>query len=439
MENLNTKANRTAQLKKLLQITREEGASKKSPFYTLKASHKRAQVIANLFRKAYRQDSKVVYRSVIMPTEIFFAMDIVPVCLETVCAMLATSNLSVHSLNIAEQHHYSRDICSFSRCAVGAALDNYLPSPDFLACTSYYCDDTVKLFCALSKFYKKELFFLDIPFNYNDEESVLYLANQLIRMTKRLEKLFNKKLDPSRLREAIEFSNEARDYFVKINELRTNIPAPISGSEAIDYAALLAFTWGSKEMVELCRILYEEIKEKNKEKIETKDEKIRILWRHLRPYYSDELMNFIENELNAAIAFEEINYIHWDEMDPKEPFRSLARKLILNSPVGPIEHWLKDSLGLIEKYKIDAVISFTHWGCRQLGSTNHIFKDAFAKIGVPMLELNGDCIDPRDFSFQQSKTRIEAFLEMIIKRFPVKTITLSKMSHNFTTKKIKFS
>jgi benzoyl-CoA reductase/2-hydroxyglutaryl-CoA dehydratase subunit BcrC/BadD/HgdB len=247
-------------------------------------------------------------------------------------------------------------------------------------------------------------------------------------MTSKLERALDSKLDPLRLQEAIKLSNEAREYFIKINDLRTNIPAPISGGEAIDYAALLAFTWGSREMIEVCKSLYEEINEIVKKSTVSKDERLRILWRHLRPYYSDALINFIENELNTTVAFEEINYIHWDEMNPKDPFRSLAKKLILNSPIGPIEHWMKDSLGLIEKYKIDAVISFTHWACRQLGSTNQIFKDALSKRGIPMLELSGDCIDPREFSFQQLKTRIEAFLEMIMKKFPVRTTTLAKMA-----------
>lgn len=406
--------NRTAQLKKLLKITKEYGKPKKSPFYTLRASHKRVNVIANYLRKAYREDSKVVFRSVIMPTEIFFAMDLVPVCLETVCAMLASSNLAPRALDIAEQNHYSRDLCSFTRCTLGAAIEDYLPTPNFLACTSYYCDDASKLFYVLSKMYQKDYFLLDIPYNYKDEESVSYLAQQLKEMVKILERRFNKKLDPHRLEESICLSNEAREYFIKINDLRTNIPAPISGGEAIDYAALLAFTWGSKEMVDVCRSLYEDLKEIITVNIKSQpDKKIRILWRHLRPYYNDSLITFIEKELNCEVAFEEINYIHWDEMDPKDPFRSLARKLLLNSPVGPIEHWIADSFGLLEKYKIDAVISFSHWGCRQLASTNQIFKDGLKKRGIPMLELTGDCIDSRDYSFQQLKTRVQAFTEMI--------------------------
>ena len=409
---------RKEQFRKLLGITKEHNVHRKSPFYTLGASHKRVKVVANFFRKAYRENSKVVYRSVIMPTEIFFAMDMVPICLEMVSAMLAASNIGPRAINVAEQNHYSRDLCSFTRCTLGAAIENYLPTPDFLACTSYYCDDTAKLFYILGKMYNKEYSLLDIPYDYKNESSVEYVSAQLQKMVKTLEARLGRKLDFDKLSESVRFSNEAREYFLKVNELRTNVPAPISGGEAIDYAALLAFTWGSKEMVDVCRLLYEDVKEKvdANNRNPQKSKKIRILWRHLRPYYNDTLLEFIEKDLNCEIAFEEINYIHWGAMDPKDPFRSLARKLILNSPVGPVEHWMADSFGLLEKYKIDAVISFTHWGCRQLASTNQMFKDELEKRSIPMLELGGDCIDGRDYSIQQMKTRTQAFVEMIRRR-----------------------
>jgi benzoyl-CoA reductase/2-hydroxyglutaryl-CoA dehydratase subunit BcrC/BadD/HgdB len=407
--------NRSAQLKRLLKLTKEKGRPKKSPFYKFKASHKRANVIANFFRKAYRGDSKVVYRSVIMPTEIFFAFDFVPICLETACAMLASSNISPYLLSLAEQNHYSQDLCSFTRCALGATIGDYLPTPDFLATTSYYCDDTSKSFYLLSKMYKKDYFLLDVPYDYKDEESVSYLAHQFEEMVKFIEERVNKKLDPQRLREAICLANEARKYFIKINELRRSIPAPMSGGEAIDYAVMLAFTWGSKEMVEICKMLYEELKEKvesDKLKVVPK-KKIRLLWRHLRPYYNDTLIDFIESQCDVDVAFEEINYIHWDEMDPSQPYRSLARKVLANPPVGQFEHWLEATNNFINWYNIDGVISFNHWGCRHLCSGAGILRDFLEKKKVPFLEIGGDCIDSRDYSFSQLKTRVEAFLEMI--------------------------
>jgi benzoyl-CoA reductase/2-hydroxyglutaryl-CoA dehydratase subunit BcrC/BadD/HgdB len=263
--------------------------------------------------------------------------------------------------------------------------------------------------------YGKDCFLLDIPYDYKSEDSLEYLTGQLREMTALLEKRTGGEMDPEKLAETIKHSNEAREYFIKVNKLRTSVPAPVSGGEAIDFSALLAFTWGSKEMVDLCKALYEEIKEKVEinSALQKTHSRPRILWRHLRPYYDNSLIDFIEKDLNCDIVFEEINFIHWGEMDPDDPFRSLARKLILNSAVGPIEHWMEDSFGLLEKYSVDAVISFNHWGCRQLTSTNQIFKDELKKRNIPALELGGDCIDNRNYSFQQMKTRIQAFIEMI--------------------------
>ena len=115
------------------------GAGKRtqSPFYTLKASRKRARTAANLLLKAYRKESIVGFRSIIVPSEIFYAFDAIPLCVESVSAMLTDAHLSSQMLNISEEHHYSRDICSFLRCTAGMAIENILPTPDFLICTSY--------------------------------------------------------------------------------------------------------------------------------------------------------------------------------------------------------------------------------------------------------------------------------------------------------------
>ena len=40
-------------------------------------------------------------------------------------------------------------------------------------------------------------------------------------------------------------------------------------------------------------------------------------------------------------------------------------------------------------------------------------KDALAEVGVPMLNLDGDGIDDRNYAPGQEKTRVEAFLEML--------------------------
>lgn len=397
-------------LRRLMQA----GKRTQSPFYTLRASKKRVILTARLFRKAYEEDAVVAWRNSYVPTEIFYAMDIIPFAVEANCAMFASANLSTESLSIAEDNYYSRDNCSFLRCTAGAAIRNYFPTPDFLIATSHYCDGAAQLFYDLSKLYKKRFFLLNTPYNYDTKEAVDYLAKQLEDVVKEVEEITDRKMDLDKLAETIRLSNEAREYFLKVNELRKNIPAPILGGEAIDYAIMVAHTWGTKEIADVYKCLYEELKERVDNNIgATDEEKYRILWRNLKPYYNDTIMDYLENKCKARVVFEEVNYIHWKEMDPQDPYRSLAGKLLSNPPLGPIERWINESISVIREYRVDGIIEFAQWGCRHLNTAIQMLKETMDKEKMPILVLDGDCVDGRNYSEGQILTRIDTFVKTL--------------------------
>ena len=66
---------------------------------------------------------------------------------------------------------------------------------------------------------------------------------------------------------------------------------------------------------------------------------MRLLWLHLKPYYDNMLMDLLEDKLQCRIAFEEMNYVHWEPLDPEKPFLSLAQAARPPS-LGPIEKGL---------------------------------------------------------------------------------------------------
>ena len=78
---------------------------------------------------------------------------------------------------------------------------------------------------------------------------------------------------------------------------------------------------------------------------------------------------------------------------------------------------LKEKIEVIEKVidelQSDAVIHFCHWGCKQSSGGVMQLKDSIKKKNIPMLILDGDCMDRRNCHDGQIKTRLEAFLEMI--------------------------
>lgn len=405
---------RKTQFQNLSELLKKSREKQPSPYHTLEATKLRSQLIGKLFRRTYQKDSIVAWRSSFVPTEILFALDIVPFPPESVISMFANSHLTDDILKTAEDYNQSRDTCSFLRGTIGSVINNYMPMPDFLIATSLYCHGSAQIFYSLSKKYNKPFYYIDVPAHSNRSYVVDYVAKQIEGVMKKMAKISNREFNLNKIKETIEYSNQARDYYLKVNELRKNKPTPMLGGEAIDYAIMLAHTFGCKEMVEICKNLYKEVKERVNRKIGSLDEeKHRILWRHLRPYYTIAPLDYLERTHKAAIVFEEVNFIYWSEMEPAEPFKSLARRLLSNPPTDFSKKWLTYTVSLVEEYDIDGIIEFAHWGCRYLSANTQIVRDALQSKNIPILVIDGDCIDRRDYSDAQIKTRIDAFVEIL--------------------------
>jgi len=177
---------------------------------------------------------------------------------------------------------------------------------------------------------------------------------------------------------------------------------------------MLSHMFGCKEMADMCKRLYEELKFRVDKGIGSVDkEKHRILWRQLRPYYTTVPFEYLEIKHKVAVAFEEVNFVHWPEMNPEEPFKSLATKILSNPPMDFSNKWLKATINFVNDYDVDGIIEFAHWGCRYLTANTQIVKDALQDKNIPILVIDGDCIDRRDYSEAQIKTRIDAFVEIL--------------------------
>lgn len=405
---------RKTQFHNLWELLRTGREKQSSHFYTLKATKLRSSLVGRLFRKAYQKDSIVAWRSSFVPSEILFAFDIIPFPPESIISMFANSHLTDDILKTAEDNNHSRDTCSFLRGTIGAVIKDYMPMPDFLIATSLYCHGSAQVFYSLSKKYNKPFYYIDVPGHHDQNYVIDYVAKQIEDILKKITSQCGIKYDVNKLVQAIQYSNQARDYYVEVNKLRRNIPTPMLGGEAIDYAIMLAHTFGCKEMVDICRTLYEELKERvDKGTGSLTEERHRILWRQLRPYYSNVLFDYLEIYHKAAVVFEEVNYVYWEDMNPKEPFKSIAKKLLSNPPMDFSKKWLTYTVDLVRDYNIDGIVEFAHWGCRYLTANTQIVKDELQSKNIPILVIDGDCIDRRDYSDGQVKTRIDAFIEIL--------------------------
>jgi len=117
----------------------------------------------------------------------------------------------------------------------------------------------------------------------------------------------------------------------------------------------------------------------------------------------------LEKVYRANIVCDELNDIYWDPIDPENPYHGMARRAIAQPLNGSIQRRIEHLQKLARNYKLDGAINPCHWGCRQGTGARGMISDGLKEIGVPVLNLEVDCVDTRNYAEGQLRTRIEAF------------------------------
>ena len=380
---------------------------------------KRAQgiwldAISRQMKAGLKQRGLVVWGNAFFPFELFYGLGVTPIHPETIAAIAALLGLSREAISCAECGGYSPDICSFYRCAIGLDMQDLLPRPDVVVSASYLCDGAVKSFNNISAYYGCEHYLLDVP--YHDTASARrYLAGQLKELALIIAEKQGQPFRQDKLAEALALSNRAREYLLKVNELRKVSPCPLSAEDATSYMLDMQFFGpGSQAGVEFFKAMYDELLAKVAVgQGAVVKERFRLLWLHyIRPYYPNEIIGYLEAN-GASVCFNEANHVYWEPLDPENPFESLAAKVLAIPNGGPLERRAGLALKLADEYKVDGVINFSQWGCRQSSGGAYVIRDLMRKRDIPMLILDGDATDSRNYSREQTRLRLEAFLEML--------------------------
>ena len=128
----------------------------------------------------------------------------------------------------------------------------------------------------------------------------------------------------------------------------------------------------------------------------------------------DETLIFFDDYDDGSLDGWSAWWGYWEiPIDPDDPYPGLARRAISIPLNGDIRRRVEHLQELAQAYRIDGAINPCHWGCRQGTGARGLIEEGLKEVGVPVLNLEVDCIDPRNFAQGQLKTRLEAFVEMI--------------------------
>jgi len=370
---------------------------------------------------AVEQGAPVNWNSFCGSPEIFHAMGIPSIMQDEVGLLLAMmpNKLNEKYIDIAHEHLVADHVCSTQKIMIGAALCGDLPPPTTIVHAGQPCDSTLVTYSAIASYLGVPLLTLDIP-GGKDERVVQYVADEMERMVAFLEEHTGKKLEDEKLREAMEYSNIAHDYSLKVNELMKMVPCPIPRI----LATTLLDSAGTPEGVEI----YKNIYETGRTVVETgkgyvPNQKLRAGLFSTWVAADLTLFDWMEQEfgvilVNTMLGTETSRPIE-DLSSRRKILEGLARKQI-NAPMSrecwaSIDDWFNYALPTCRDFKIDVVIMTLHIGCKNMWAVQKLFRDKIAdELGIPTLIVEVDFFDERVFSSEGIRAHISDFFNTMM-------------------------
>lgn len=363
----------------------------------------------DLIKKNFSKNSKVIMTNVFTPTEIFFALNTFPILPEVASAVSANFGVSDTALFESDEIIFSKDICSVHRNLLGLIKMGFLPIPDYIVTTDKPCHSAVHSFFLISKIYGGDYFTIDIP-EECDESSINYVAKKVEDIFIFLSKELKVRNPYKNLENAINLSNETRKYLIEINELRKK-KVLIDGRKFLGYLGMIFSAFGSTYGRDFFKVLRDKLKMLYNEGFEI-PVKRRLYWLHLGPYFKTDFFDYLYKN-GAYIVFEETSNVYWDEFDLNDPFKSIAKKLINYKIFSNLEDRFNTTIKAVDEYRVDGVVIFNQWGCRQGAGSSYLLRKKLIEKGIPSIIIDGDLVDETNFPKEQIKTRIEGFLEVL--------------------------
>jgi benzoyl-CoA reductase/2-hydroxyglutaryl-CoA dehydratase subunit BcrC/BadD/HgdB len=371
---------------------------------------------ARLGSRLYSGNNTVAWCGLAAPFDLLNVMGITSCFVEFVGAALAATGTADPFLEEAEQAGFVGDTCGYHRTVIGAARKNIMPQPDFLIATTCPCSGGIAIMENLADLFNKDLFVLNVP-QEDAEQNVAYLADQIGDMVEFVTRHTGEPLDEGKLRQAVENTNRARKIMEDVYQLAQNVPSPTDGRLLTNFGLVMPLFCGTEAAVEIAQAYKDEFTARVDNGISgVPDEKLRLLWIQNRIQFNNPLVELLEKEYRANIVSDELNDIFWDPIDPQDPYPGMARRAIAIPLNGSIQRRIGHLQKLARTYSLDGAINPCNWGCRQGTGARGLISNGLKEIGVPVLNLEVDCVDKRNFAEGQLRTRVEAFIEMLESR-----------------------
>ncbi|HLB11374.1 MAG TPA: 2-hydroxyacyl-CoA dehydratase family protein [Dehalococcoidia bacterium] len=372
-------------------------------------------------RQAWDEGKPFFVYGMSVPNELFVGMG-VPAVEYDMASGLMTSLLRAHDAvyGAAMKLGVKDDICSAQRTPVGMFAKGWFPKPSGIVYTNLdQCDNCAQVANIMGDLYETPTYFLNRPFAWWAERGVEMMVGEFEDAVQFLEEQTGRKMDWDRLKEAIGTSVEQVKLVREIHKLVMARPCPVK-ARAANFAHWIRWSFaGRREGLDYFRAFRDEAKAlADQGKGAVPNERFRLMSIFTPPQNQMKMLDWLEHEKGVALVAEPyyFRYGPWD-MDPSRPLESLARQYFHESYYrfyGQMEEYLDMVVQDALESGAQAALNWFNSKCRQGGSMAKVVKDTLAdKVGIPVLNLDLDILDPSAAEQKRTKERIEGFLESL--------------------------
>ena len=374
-------------------------------------------------RSAREAGKKIVFVPFNFGPEILYAMDMVPVCVEVLTSLAQGLEEGVTEyMDLAVERGLPETMCSTHKGVIGLLEAGQVDRPDLIIDGALgACDPNAKAMEYLSEKFDIPALCLDIPF-YSDERALDYYAQGFKKVVRGLEELSGRRLDADRLREVVEYSNQASELFLEINELKRNRPNPVPNYYNQLHVGMKYFMIGKPEAVDFYRVALDVCKDRLKRGAGVSpEERIRAFFMYTAFYFDPTIFRWLQEEMGVTFLMDIIGCFDFNPFIDTSSVDSMLRGLaeeMMNLPMtrqlkGAWDmptNWLDDTLYYARTYNADCCVFSGHLACKQAWGAFKLVSDAVRRrLGIPVLRLEGDGWDARITPMSAIKDRLEEF------------------------------
>lgn len=373
-------------------------------------------------------DKKIAWITSGGPVEILHAAGVTPIYPENHAAMIGTMRMADSVCAVAEDHGYSRDLCSYARSDFGSIWSKKSPiggspRPDFLVCCNNICGTVTKWYEQLQRMFDVPLIMIDAPYQYSDDrnEAIDYVKAQLENMMKQVGEITGKPIQWPVFEDTVRRSEEAIRLWRGVQDLLAHRPAPMNSFDTFIHLAPIVTLRGTQECIDYYKKLDTEIRGRVRDGVAAvPNEKYRLGWDNLAIWFKIQFLakKFAEHHAALVVSTYAKSFCYQAPYrDEKDILRSMAANYIAGYINHSIDYRERELLEMAGQFHLNGFVMHSNRSCRAYSLGQYeLARRLEEKHGLPTVMIEADQSDTRSWSDEQVATRIDAFMEIVSSR-----------------------